>query len=101
MASIAKLKGWCGAILDIRRTRPETLAIAAKRSTLGTGMPGRFAHRNDARKRLTTTIIPRHRVSPSASPMTGSGGGSSTPRLMGSIIDVPGILDPRLRGDDN
>ena len=25
--------------------------------------------------------MPRHRVSPSASPMTGSGGASSTPRL--------------------
>jgi len=27
--------------------------------------------------------------------------GSSTPRLLGSIIAVSGILDPRLRGDEN
>jgi len=33
-------------------------------------------------------VIPRHRVSPSASPMTGSCGGSSTPRLLGFIADV-------------
>ena len=29
-----------------------------------------------------------------------AGGGSSTPRLLDSIIDVSGILGPRLRGDD-
>ena len=36
--------------------------------------------------------MPRHRVSPQASPMTGSGGASSTPRLLGSITAVSGIL---------
>jgi hypothetical protein len=46
-------------------------------------------------------VIPRHRVSPSASPMTGSGGGSGTLRLIDSITAVSGILDPRLRGDDD
>jgi hypothetical protein len=35
----------------------------------------------------------RHRVSPSASPMTGFGGVSSTPRLFASIADASGILD--------
>jgi hypothetical protein len=30
-----------------------------------------------------------------------AGGGSSTPRLLDSIIDVSGILGPRLRGDDS
>jgi hypothetical protein len=45
---------------------------------------------------------PRHRVSPSASPMTGSSGVSSTPRLLGSITDVCGILDrPVKPGDDD
>ena len=37
--------------------------------------------------------MPRHRVSPSASPMTGSGGASSTPRPLGSITAASGILD--------
>jgi hypothetical protein len=37
--------------------------------------------------------MPRHRVSPSASPMRGSGGASSTPRPLGSITGVSGILD--------
>ena len=41
---------------------------------------------------LRTLVMPRHWVSPSASPMTGSGGASSTPRLLGSIIEVSGIL---------
>jgi hypothetical protein len=34
-----------------------------------------------------------HRASPSASPMTGSSGVSSTPRPLGSITDFSGILD--------
>jgi hypothetical protein len=38
-------------------------------------------------------VIPRHRVSPSASPMTGSCGVSSTLRPLDSIISVSGILD--------
>jgi hypothetical protein len=38
-------------------------------------------------------VIPRHRVSPPASPMTGSSGIISTPRLLDSIINVSGILD--------
>jgi hypothetical protein len=37
-------------------------------------------------------VVPRHRVSPLVSPMTGSGGGSSTPRLIDSITGVSGIL---------
>src|SRR5256885_10524522 len=40
-----------------------------------------------------TLVVPRHRVSPSASPMTGSCGGSSTPRPIDSITAVSGILD--------
>jgi hypothetical protein len=38
-------------------------------------------------------VIPRHRVSPSASPMTGSSGVSSTLRLLDSITNGSGILD--------
>src|ERR1700732_2154095 len=34
---------------------------------------------------LTKTVIPPHRVSPSASPMTGSSGVSSTPQLRDTI----------------
>jgi hypothetical protein len=33
-------------------------------------------------------VIPRHGVSPSASPMTGSSGVSGTPRLFDAITDV-------------
>jgi len=33
-------------------------------------------------------VILRHRVSPSASPMTGSSGGFSTPQFLDSITDV-------------
>ncbi len=36
--------------------------------------------------------MPRHRVSPPASPMTGSGGASSTPRLLDSITLVSSII---------
>jgi hypothetical protein len=36
--------------------------------------------------------MPRHRVSPSASPMTGSSGASSTPRPL-DFITSSGILD--------
>src|SRR5439155_13470004 len=47
-------------------------------------------------------VIPRHRVSPSASPMTGSSGVSSTPRLLDSITGVSGILGrPVKPGDDD
>src|SRR6059058_5901293 len=47
-------------------------------------------------------VIPRHRVSPSASPMTGSSGVSSTPRPLDSITGVSGILDrPVKPGDDS
>jgi hypothetical protein len=37
---------------------------------------------------LAKIVILRHRVSPSASPMTGSSGVSSTLRLLDSIIDA-------------
>jgi hypothetical protein len=37
-----------------------------------------------------SAVMPRHRVSPAASPMTGSGGASSTPRPLGSITTVSG-----------
>jgi hypothetical protein len=40
----------------------------------------------------SAAVVPRHRVSPSASPMTGSSGVSSTPRPFGSIIAASGIL---------
>src|SRR6266550_1991226 len=47
------------------------------------------------------TVIPRHRVSLSASPMTGSSGVFSTLRLLDSIAAVSGILDrPVKPGDD-
>jgi len=47
-------------------------------------------------------VIARHRVSPSASPMTGSCGGPSTPRLLGSIAGVSGMLGrPIKSGDDD
>src|SRR5436190_11956308 len=47
------------------------------------------------------TVIARHRVSPSASPITGSSGVSSTLRLLDSIAAVSGILDrPVKPGDD-
>jgi hypothetical protein len=36
--------------------------------------------------------MPRHRVSPSVSPMTCSSGASSTPRLLGSFAKCSGIL---------
>jgi hypothetical protein len=41
----------------------------------------------------TKAVMPRHRVSPSASPMTGSVGASSTPRPIDSITVASGILD--------
>src|SRR5713226_168277 len=54
------------------------------------------------RSSAQTVVIPRHRVSPSASPMTGSSGVSSTLRLLDSITPVSGILDrPVKSGDDN
>jgi hypothetical protein len=52
-------------------------------------------------------VMPRHRVSPSASPMTGSCGASSTPRPFGSstpasgIQDKPGKRAPRARPGPN
>jgi hypothetical protein len=46
-----------------------------------------------AQQAIEKTVIPRHRVSPSASPMTGSSGVSSTPRLLDSITNGSGILD--------
>jgi hypothetical protein len=39
-------------------------------------------------------VVPRHPVSSSASPMTGSSGVSSTPRLIGSMTTASGMLDP-------
>jgi hypothetical protein len=39
------------------------------------------------------TVMPRHRVSLSASPMTGSGGASGTLRLIDSITGVSGVLE--------
>ena len=41
----------------------------------------------------TTSRHTRHWVPPSAGPVTGSSGVSSTPRLHGSIVSVSGILD--------
>src|SRR5437762_3595989 len=46
--------------------------------------------------------MPRHRVSPSASPMTGFSGASSTPRPLDLTSGFPGILDrPVKPGEDN
>ena len=42
-------------------------------------------------------VIPRHRVSPSASPMTGSCGASSTPRLFDSVTDASKYWIARFR----
>ena len=47
---------------------------------------------------LSTTVIPRHRVSPSASPMTGSGGESSTPRPLRIPLTSLEYWIARLRG---
>jgi hypothetical protein len=44
--------------------------------------PDISAHPGNFRKNVPA-VIPRHRVSPSASPMTGSGGESSTPQPLG------------------
>jgi hypothetical protein len=41
---------------------------------------------------LPLLVMPRQRVGAKRRPMTGSGGASSTPRLLGSITDVSGIL---------
>ena len=62
----------------------------------------RFGNRaNDEGDDTKRAVIPRHRVSPSASPMTGSSGVSSTPRLLDSITGVSGILGrPVKPGDD-
>src|SRR5450759_2503409 len=43
-------------------------------------------------------VILRHRVSPSASPMTGSSGVSSTPRLLDSITGASEYWIARFRG---
>ena len=40
--------------------------------------------RENAESYPLSSVMPRHRASPSASPMTGSGGASSTPRLIDS-----------------
>src|SRR5258705_12046100 len=63
------------------------------------GIASAFALRAKADKSLhpsyalPRSLIPRHRVSPSASPMTGSSGVSSTPRLFDFIIGFSAILD--------
>ena len=49
---------------------------------------------------LAIAVIPRHRVSPSASPMTGSGGESSTPRLLDSSEPSRSTGSPGQAGDD-
>ena len=46
---------------------------------------------------LPLLVMPRQRVGAKRRPMTGSGGASSTPRLLGSNTDVSGILVHRLR----
>ena len=52
---------------------------------------------------LPLLVMPRQRVGAKRRPMTGSGGASSTPRLLGSITDVSGILvhppEPVIRPD--
>jgi len=49
-----------------------------------------------------TAVIPRHRVSPSASPMTGSSAVSSTLRLLDSIAAISGVPGrPVKPGDDD
>ena len=62
---------------------------------------GRFAASSGSgvreRDAPDAVVVPRHRVSPSASPMTGSSGVSSTPRLIGSITTPSGILDHPLQ----
>jgi len=45
-----------------------------------------------------TVVMPRHRVSPSASPMTGSSGASSTPQLLDSITSALEYWITRFRG---
>src|ERR1039457_4205301 len=45
--------------------------------------------------------MPRHRVSPSAIPMTGSSGTSSTPRLSSVIATLRITASPAFAGDDN
>src|SRR5580692_9028427 len=59
--------------------------------------PCRPCERRDDESRVgygpQVPVIPRHRVSPAASPMTGSSGVSSTLRLLDSITDGSGILD--------
>jgi hypothetical protein len=49
---------------------------------------------------LAETVILRHRVSPPASPMTGSSGVSSTLRPFDSIIDVSEYWIARFRGSE-
>jgi hypothetical protein len=70
---------------------PKPAAARARSACLGfklrnTGLSLRWLTR-------ATAVMLRHRVSPSASPMTGSGGAPSTPRPPGSICSVFGILD--------
>jgi hypothetical protein len=47
-----------------------------------------LASRFDFQTAKLEAVILRHRVSPLASPMIGSSGVSSTPQLLGSIVDV-------------
>jgi hypothetical protein len=72
------------------RDRPLLCAIAHKADD---DSPIQISNSQDAEHTPLTAVIPRHRVSPSASPMTGSSGVSSTPRLLGSITTASGILD--------
>jgi hypothetical protein len=47
---------------------------------------------------LQQAVILRHRVSPPASPMTGSSGVSSTPQLFGSVMNASEYWIARFRG---
>src|SRR5882672_1847049 len=56
------------------------------------------ARRTADKPLLAETVILRHRVSPSVSPMTGSSGVSSTPQLFDSITDASEYWIARFRG---
>jgi hypothetical protein len=81
--------GYRGVEPEFRR-RPQKAVVRASGLAL---REGRFAA-SSVRERDApdAVVVPRHRVSPSASPMTGSSGVSSTPRLIGSITTPSGIL---------
>ena len=89
--------GYRGVEPEFRR-RPKKAVVRPVASPL---RDGRFAASSGSgvreRDAPDAVVVPRHRVSPSASPMTGSSGVSSTPRLIGSITTPSGILDHPLQ----